>query len=473
VTSCQNGGAWVTNQQEATDGEYRVGAGADQGEPTGRARPGDGRAGLPGTRARLARPRELDPAVTVALFVRQVVHGNCPCAEVRHLAGPSSSFTAQAYCEARRRLPLAVYQDLLGEVIGVVLPQQTRRGEFLWHGHRTFHIDGSSFSMPDTPELRKAFGTPPGQQPGCGFPCAHLLVLFSASTGLLVDAWASPLRTGDVAQVGEAHLHLDAGDVLIGDDTFGTYAHLAMLQQQGLHGLFPAHHRRIVDFAKGRPHTAEGPDARAGLPRSRWVRSLGREDQVVEYFKPKGVPLWMSKEQYDALPASILVRELRRTVRRPGLGRVTLTLVTTLLDPEAYPAADLLELRLRRWDVETNLGHIKTTMGLDVLRCKSEQGVRKELAVFCLVYNLVRAVMLEASRRQEVPVGRISFADVLHWMKHAGPGDGLPAFIVNPHRPDRAEPRCKKRRPKPYDLMNKPRDTLRKNLRKPAEKQLT
>jgi hypothetical protein len=160
------------------------------------------------------------------------------------------------------------------------------------------------------------------------------------------------------------------------------------------------------------------------------------------------------------------VREIRRTVRRPGLGKVTLTMVTTLTDPKAYPADEILELRLRRWDVETNLAHLKTTMKMDVLRCQTEAGVRKELAVFALVYNLVRVVMLEAAARQDVPVSRISFADALHWMRHARAGDTLPELVVNPYRPNRPEPRCKKRRPKQYDLMNKPRDALRKALKK-------
>jgi hypothetical protein len=104
-------------------------------------------------------------------------------------------------------------------------------------------------------------------------------------------------------------------------------------------------------------------------------------------------------------------------------------------------------------------------MGMDVLRCKSEEGVRKELAVYCLVYNLVRCVMLEAAHRQEVPVRRISFADALHWMRHACPGEPMPPLIINPLRPNRAEPRCRKRRPKQYDLMNKPREELRKALK--------
>lgn len=409
------------------------------------------------------RQRELDPTVTIALFVQQIAHGNAPCAEVCHLGG--KSFTASAYCQARGRLPLSVYQSVLADTIAAATPQ-THQPEHLWRGHRTFHIDGSTGSMPDTPALRAAYGTPHGQKPGCGFPVCHLLVLFSAATGLLLDLFDSPLNTGDLSQCIEAHAHLDEGDILIGDDSYGSFAHLALLLQANLHGLFPVYHARIVDFRLGRRFCPEGKKAVAGMPRSRWIKRLGKDDQLVEWFKPKEQPRWMNQAQFDALPASIVVRELRRTVRRPGGGKVTLTMVTTLTDPKKYPAEALLELRLRRWDVETNIGHLKTTMKMDVLRCKTPEGVRKELAVFAIVYNLVRAVMLEASRRQEVPVSRISFVDALRWIKHAKPGDVLPPLIVNPHRPDRVEPRCRKRRPKEYDLMNKPRSELRKKLKK-------
>ena len=408
------------------------------------------------------RERELGPVATVALFCQQVTRGNLSCRELLRATG--TAVTEQAYCAARGRLPLDVVQGLLGEVFEAALPQ-TRRAEHLWNGHRTFHIDGSSFSMPDTKALRLAFGTPARQAEGCSFPTAHLLVLFSAATGMLVDGFVSALNTGDLAHAAEAHTHLDEGDILIGDDYFSGYPHLALLKKRGLHGLFPVHHQRIVDFKKGRPHCPPGAPV-AGMPRSRWIKSLGKEDQLVEYFKPKGgPPAWMSKAEYDALPESIVVREVRRTVQRPGVGKVTLTLVTTLLDPIKYPPEQLLELRLRRWDVETNIGHLKTTMEMDVLRCKTEAGIRKEVAVFCLVYNLVRCVMLEASRRQEVPASRISFADALYWMRYARPGEGLPDLKVNPLRPNRAEPRSKKRRAKQYDLMNKPREELRKALK--------
>ena len=419
------------------------------------------------------RERELDPATTLALFLQQVLHGNCPCSEVRHLPMPRGagdggmrSFTASAYCDARKRLPLAACQAMLTEVIDAALPA-TRRDRHRWLGlHRVFHIDGSTFSMPDTPELREAFGMPSGQATGCGFPVAHLLVLFSAGTGLLLDAWAGPLRTGDMAQTPEAAAHLLPGDVLVGDDSFSSYVHLALLSRDQLHGLFPAHHKRIVSFRHRRRHCPEGKKAVAGMPRSRWVKSLGKDDQLVEYFKPRQGPRWMSKAEYDALPDSVTVRELRRRVRGPSGNRVTLTMVTTLLDPDSYPADDLVALRLRRWDVETNIRHLKITMGMDVLRCKTEAGVRKELAVFCIAYNLVRVVMLRAAERQQVPVARVSFADALKWMRHARPGGTMPDLVVNPHRPARAEPRCKKRRAKQFDLMNKPRDVLRKRLQK-------
>jgi hypothetical protein len=226
-----------------------------------------------------------------------------------------------------------------------------------------------------------------------------LLLLISASTGLLLDAAAGPLYSGDA---------------LVGDDSFGSHAHLALLLRDELHGLFPVHHARIVDFTPGRAHFPEHAPV-SGVPRSRWVKSLGRDDQLVEWFKPGQWPKWIDAQTYAALPASIAVRELRRTVRGPAGNRVTLTMVTTLLDPRQYPAdggdGSLLDLRLRRWGVETDIRHLKSTMRLGVLRCKSEAGVRKELAVFCLVYNLVRVTMLEAARRQEVSVSRISFAD--------------------------------------------------------------
>jgi len=413
------------------------------------------------------RRRELDPATTVALFVQQVLAGNCPCGEVPRVAG--RDFTASAYCQARARLPLAVYEEPERRAVERALPRTRPQ---LWLGrHRTLLIDGTTSGMPDTAELNAHYGTASGHKPGCSFPLAHLLVLFDAGTGLLLGQVDSPFNTADMTAATGVHGRVEAGDVLVGDEVFGTWAHLALLLRLGAHGLFPVHHGRVVDFTPHRPHRPEGRRHQKlsvrekKMPTSRWVRRLGHQDQVVEWFKPQRRPPWMTQADYDALPESITVRELRRTLRRPGRKPVTLTMVTTLLQPRDYPAAELRGLRLGRWDVETHIGHLKTHMGMWRLRCTSIDGVRKELAVFRLVYNLVRVVMLEAAARQEVPVNRVSFADALQWMRHARPGDGLPRLRLIPDRPNRLEPRRVKRRRKNYPYMIKPRAECREWLK--------
>jgi hypothetical protein len=271
-----------------------------------------------------------------------------------------------------------------------------------------------------------------------------------------------------MSRVSGTHRQMARGDLVIGDDSFGTYAHFALLQERGMHGLFPAHHVRIVDFTPGRPcieprKVAKAQEAK-GLPRSRWVRSLGKNDQLVEWFKPAHKPQWMAAAQWKKLPETLAVREIRRTIHRPGLGPLTLTIVTTLLDPRKYPADELFGLRLRRWDVETDFRHLKTTMGMEVLHCKTVEGVHKELWMFLLIYNLVRAVMAAAAQRQKRAISRISFASALHWMRCAKEHDSLPRLALVPYRPNRAEPRVLKRRPKPYQLMIRPREKMREEL---------
>ena len=410
---------------------------------------------------------ELDPARLIAFFMQQVAAGNVSCDHVRLMGG--DAFTASGYCQARMRIPLAVIETLAREVYRKISGPMDCEDQHLWHGHRVLLMDSTSFSMPDTAELQACFGQPGGQKKGCGFPVAHTLMLFNARTGLAVDAITAPLRTHEMSLAAGTHGHMAPGDLVLGDDSFGSYAHLALLARRGVFGLFPAHHVRIVDFTPNRPcieprKVAKAKDAR-GLPRSRWVKSLGETDQIVEWFKPAARPKWMTAAQWKQLPPTLTVREVRRTIQRPGFRPVTLTIVTTLLDPKEYPAQELFTLRLRRWDVETDIRHLKTTMGMEVLHCKSVDGVQKELWVFLLIYNLVRAVMVAAAKRQQVAVSRISFASALHWMRCAKAGDPLLRLAIAPHRPNRMEPRVRKRRPKEYDLMVRPRRTMREELR--------
>jgi len=408
------------------------------------------------------RKRILDPVATIHLFIIQVLAGNTAMTHLRHLA--HLSVTDSAYCQARSRLPLAVFRALLRRITSAVRPlTHDDAGRFC--GHRLVAVDGSSFSMPDTPELQAHFGQSKKAKPGCGFPVAHLMVVVHATTGLLLQAFAAPLHSHDMGLVARVHPELEAGDVLLADRGFCSFAHLALLLTRGLHAIFRSHQRQIVDFTPGRPHVEPTQKkAPKGKPRSRWLYALGVLDQVVEYFKPQTQPDWMSDQEYARLPESVLVRELRYKIADPGFRTREITLVTTLLDSELYPASELAKAYGLRWQIEVNLKHLKTTMGLEVLSCKTYEGVLKELIVFCLVYNLVRVVMLEAARRQAVEPDRISFVDALRWLTTARPGDQLPDLVVNPKRPNRVDPRVIKRRPKNYPWMSQPRAVLRKRL---------
>jgi Transposase DDE domain len=405
------------------------------------------------------RDRVLDPVTTVHVFLVQILHGNTACTALSRLAG--IRFTAMAYCAARTRLPLALFEELLQHVCDALFPEVQETGR--WRGHRTWSLDGSSFSMPDTAELQARFGQPSVQAKGCGFPVAHLLALFHSGTGLLLRVVASPLCTHDMRHATLMHPELAERDILLADRGFASYAHLALLFLRKIHAVFRCHQKQLVSFRIGRQHTSQ-TKALKGLPRSRFVRRLGRRDHVVEYSKPTSKPSWMDDDTWATLPLLLLVRELRFFTPQRGYRTRVITLVTTLLDPEAYPAAALAELYLSRWQIEVNFRHLKTTMRMEVLHCKTVAGVLKELHMFAIAYNLVRLVMLEASRQQKVPLERISFIDALRWLRDAQADSLLTPLVVNPARPNRIEPRVLKRRIKEYNLMNKPREVLRKAL---------
>jgi len=322
--------------------------------------------------------------------------------------------------------------------------------------------------MPDTPELGEHFGHSGNQAAGCGFPTGRWLALMHFGSGLFQKVLTAPLRTHDLRHLPQLHPELETGDVLIGDRAFSTYGHLALLICRGLHGIFRAHQNLIVDFTPQRPYAVRGKrgtkQAHKGLPRSRWIQSLGTLDQIVEWSRPGQVPPWLSPTAWTALSSTLLIRELRYTIARPGFRVRSVTLVTTLLDPVRYPQQKLAEAYGLRWTIESAFGHLKTTMKMDVLRCQSVHGILKELTMFLLVYNLVRMTVLEAARRQGVCPERISFADALRWLATALPGDPLPELVVNPRRPGRVEPRVIKRRPKKFPWMQRPRAVLRQLL---------
>jgi IS4 transposase len=409
------------------------------------------------------RDRVLTPVTTIPLCMLQILHGHTACSHLPHLSG--LRFTAAAYCQARTRLPIRLFDLLLERFSRAV--QRSALDDGRWHGHRTFFVDGSGCSMPDTPALQEAFGQPNVQRPGCGFPVVRLLGVFHAGTGLLLKLVVAPLLTHDLARVQEVHPSLHAGDVLVADRGLCSYAHLALLAQAGVHAVLRVGARQIVDFTPGRRFVTPGvrrTPAVKGVPRSRWLTALGHHDQLVTWLKPKTCPSWLTRGTLATLPEALLLREVRYYIGTPGFRTRQITLVTTLLSPEVYSVADLAALYRQRWQVETSLAHLKTTMHMDVLHCKSVSGVLKELTIFAMVYNLVRQVMRPSATLQHTAVERISFLDALRWLSGPSTGRPLIALIVNPIRTDRVEPRVKKRRPKSFPFMIKPRQQLREQL---------
>ena len=290
------------------------------------------------------RERDLGPITTVRMFLLQILWGNTACNHVARLAG--RDVTGSAYCEARARLPLAVFQTLLTRCTAKMVESVRDTGR--WLGHRLFMLDGSGFSMSDTAELcRNTSVNPSSKRRAAAFRSrtsgwrhgVHF------GSGLIQKVFTAPLRTHDLSGVPHLHPELEGGDVVVADRAFSSFVHLALLFSRDVHGVFRAHQKLIVDFTPGRPHVAprqrrlKANRKQTGVPSSRWVKSLGRLDQLVEWFRPLEVPSWMSAAEFAALPATLLVRELRYQIARPGFRVRQVTLVTTLLDAERLYSA--------------------------------------------------------------------------------------------------------------------------------------
>ena len=411
------------------------------------------------------RKRVLTPLRLIRLFFLQILHGNVSCDALPQLSG--LRFTGPAYCTARKKLPLKLFQRLLAWVTEQLSLCGPLANADRWRGHRVFLLDGTGFTLPDTPALRKHYGYPLNQKPGCGFPVAYTLALMHWGSGLIARLVDSPQGTSDVTLAPQVHPQLQAGDVVLADALFGNYVQLALLTLRGVLGVLRLSSRKIVDFTPGRPHVLpEGMLRRLapGRPRSRWLKTLGIQDQLVDWFKPAARPKWLTAQQWKLLPEVLRVRELRYRVARPGYRVREITLVTTLLDSQRYPLEALTELYHQRWTIETNFRHLKITLGMDRLHCQTVLGVQKEMAMFCLVYNLVRLAMGLAAKAQHVPLERISFKDALRWLLTASNPEKPPRLLVNRRRKPRLEPRVQKRRPKRYPFLHHPRQKLRKAL---------
>jgi hypothetical protein len=404
------------------------------------------------------------PAVTVWVFLSQCLSADHSCVEA--VAGlvawrvargkqPCSADTG-AYCTARGDLPEEVCHRLLqrtGRSVEEEAPRQWR-----WQGHRVLDVDGSTFTMPDTPENQAEYPQVPGQRRGCGFPIARIVVVFSLAVGAVLEAAIGRYQgkqTGENSLFRTLHPLLEAGDIVLADRCFSGWFDLALLHQRGVHAVVRKHQLRPTDFRTG--------------------FRLGPDDHLVAWRKPPR-PEWMSLEQYAALPELLLLREVRVCVQQRGFRSREVLVVTTLLDPGEYPAAALAQLYRRRWQAELNLRSLKIVLQMDHLRCKTPHRVRNELWMHLTAYNLIRQVMAVAAARAGVEPWTVSFKATLQTLSKLLPLleqnvstntwcdallDAVATHVVG-NRPDRFEPRVKKRRPKSYKLMREPRDNYKR-----------
>ena len=292
-----------------------------------------------------------------------------------------------------------------------------------WRSHRVLLIDGTGFSMPDTPALQRRFGRQRSQKKGCGFPVAYSLML----------------------------MHYGSGDVVAADAAYGNYGQIALLAERGMHVVFRVSKKRIVDFTPGRPHVI--PESRhrqlnPGLPRSRWLWQWDAQDQIVQWLKPWHCPNWLKPKVWKSLPSELLLRELRYEVSQKGFRTKSVTLVTTLLDAHDYPVEALAELYRRRWEIETNFRHLKMTLKMDVLKCQTVDGVLKEMTMFCIAYNLVRFAMGIVATKQNKPLEQASFLHSLYWLLAGAPPK--PSRLSTPQSPvpTASNPECENADPK-------------------------
>lgn len=412
------------------------------------------------------RNRLFNPIITLWAFLSQVLDPDKSCSNAVSrvvatlmAAGcePNSTDTG-AYCKARKRLPQKLLQRLLEQTASSL--EVKASAEKLWCGHHVKLLDGSSVSMPDTPKNQTAYPQHSNQAAGCGFPIAKILVMFSLATGAAMGVLIDVLNKSDVTLARVMYSLLNQGDVALADSAFGTYVDLVCVQAQGADAVFRKHSSRNSDFKKG--------------------KSLGTDDHIVIWHKPLYCPKNLSPEEFAQLPKSMEVREVRCSITRAGFRTKIVILVTTLMDAQIYTRAQLAQLYCLRWHVEINIRHVKTTLAMDELRGRTPEIVRAEIYVHLIAYNLLRTLMWEAGTTFDVSplclslqATRQHFNNFIPEFNHISAKKLAKLYqklllVIGqqllPERPDRFEPRVRKRRPKPFPLMKEPRSVLKRQL---------
>lgn len=405
------------------------------------------------------RERIYPPMVTLRLFIDQVLSSDPACQDAvgRRLSqrvsdGQSAcSLNNGPYCKARSRLALRLPQRLCKQ-LGLTLERAAAK-QWGWRGRSVKIFDATTVSMPDTPLNQQAWPQSRTQAPGLGFPMARIGALISLASGCVIDYAVGPLKgknSGEQALLRDVSVNLANNDIVLADALHSTWWTMHMMVTLGVDVVMPNDGRRKVDFKQG--------------------HAFNETDHVVWWPKPKRAP-WIGTEQYQQMPQGIWMREVS------SAGRI---LVTTLLEPAQIDANELAALYAMRWNIEVDFRTLKSTMNMDVLRCKCPAMVQKEIAVYLLTYNLVRWTMACAAKLAQVSARALSFAGArrLIWnfaghLRRRTYRDTryLATTLLKsishcllPKRPGRVEPRAKKRRPKPLPLLTVPRPAAREQI---------
>jgi hypothetical protein len=402
------------------------------------------------------RERLYPPTETLSLFLGQVMSADGSCQNVVNEANVSRAFTGLSlrssstggYCIARKRLPLEMIRKLsqeTGRLLEIHSPV-----DWLWKGRSVKLVDGTTVSLADSQDNQAHYPQHGNQAEGAGFPLARLVGVISLATGGVLTAAIGPYRgkgTGEHGLFRQLREVFASGDLMLADSYYCSYFLIADMQGRGAEVLFEQHGARQTDFRRG--------------------KKLGERDHLVNWSKPSR-PAWMSPEEYKEYPDKLEVREMR--VR----GKV---LVTTLLNPGETSKNELGKLFVLRWSVELDLRNIKTTLGMEALKCKTAAMCEKEMWVYFLAYNLIRLLMAEAASQAGIPPRQLSFKHTLQiwvaWSQRQylsnGEEDTEVLFILIAQkrvgmRPDRVEPRAVKRRPKPFIRLKISRQAAREQI---------
>jgi putative transposase len=415
------------------------------------------------------------PAITLWAFLSQVLFKGelryCLAAVTRigvllvALQRPPCAHNTGAYCRARAKIPIVIFRRLCYQLADRC--EQSIPENWLWKGRHVRLVDGTTASMPDTPDNQEAFPQSKSQKPGLGFPIIRMVLLLSLATAMVTGLAIGPYggkESGETALFRQLLDRLTTGDVVVADRFYCSYFMVALLRERGIDAVLRLHQCRKQDLEGG--------------------QRLGSGDRLVIWNRP-AKPDWMDQETYDRMPETLEVRQVHVQVNQPGFRVESLVVISTLIDADVYSREDLAELYHKRWLVELDIRSIKVSLGMDVLRGKSSEMVRREIWACLLAYNLIRQSMLEAASLAKLSPRQLSFTAAMDkiavsWVTLQSFSEGkrhqmIAHLLVEMgkhkvgNRPNRAEPRAKKRRPKGHKLLTEPRSEARAKLLRRAE----